>query len=582
MIKRRRSAQAVRGSQSSVRSAGVAAAACVVLLGWLYTAPAHAASNQQDKQSVEVLRDTVINLLQALVQQGVITRQQAEDMVKHAQAKANADLAAEQASQAREKKEEQGAVKVPYVPQIIQQKIAKQVAAQVQPAVTSDVLKEAKKEGWGVPGALPDWIRKVRVAGDITLRGQDDLYGKGNDAGCPAGTPYGNCTILDFNAINAAGGIQQAGVNAFLNINQDRERFRARARLGVDVDLSDSFDAEIRLATGSLTVPSSETQTLGSDFGRYTAGFDRIYIRWQGKTSKGFPYLSAIGGKFADPFFAPTELVYAEILDFDGAALTGRLGFGDGSPEQSRVFLTLGGFPIQEIELVNRNDKWMVGGQLGTTLRFGGDGDDADAQHFTLAAAYYDFIHTQGIPNSFDSTLNDYTIPLYVTHGNTMCDISNSSDPTAALFALCSDYRIADISAGYTLPVGRYSFSMDAEAARNIGFKRTGIANIFGYDVEPRVNGYVGDLAFGDPLVFQAWKWRATLGYRYVQRDAVLDALTDPDFHEGGTDAQGYFLRTDLGLADNVWTRLRYLSGREIDGPRYRVDVIQLDLNARF
>ena len=576
MIKKKTSARASRGSQGAVRLASAAAASCLVLLGSLYAGPVEAASDQQDKQSVEVLRDTVINLLQALVQQGVISRQQAENMVKRAQDKANADLAAEQASQAQERKEEQGAVKVPYVPQIIQQKIANQVAAQVQPAVTSDVLKEAKKEGWGVPGALPDWIRKVRVTGDITLRGQDDLYGKGNDEGCPAGTPFGNCTILDFNSINAAGGIQQAGVNAFLNINQDRERFRARGRLGVDVDLSDSFDAEIRLATGSLTVPSSETQTLGSEFGRYTAGFDRIWIRWQGKTSQGFPYLSAIGGKFADPFFAPTELVYAEILDFDGAALTGRLGFGDGSPEQSNVFLTLGGFPIQEIELVNRNDKWMVGGQLGTTLRFG------DGQHFTLAGAYYDFIHTRGIPNSYESTLNNYTVPLYVTHGNTMCGISNSSDQTVALFALCSQYRIADVAAGYVLPLGPYSFSLYAEGARNIGFNRNAIANIFGYDVEPRVNGYVGDLAFGDPTVFQARKWRAMIGYRYVQRDAVLDALTDPDFHEGGTDAQGYFLRTDLGLADNVWTRFRYLSGREIDGPRYRVDVIQLDLNARF
>ncbi len=576
MIKKKTSAPASRGSQSSVRLASVAAAGCVVLLGSLCARPVEAASGQQDKQSVEVLRDTVINLLQALVQQGVITRQQAEDMVKRAQDKANADLAAQQASQAQEEKEEQGAVKVPYVPQIIQQKIANQVAAQVQPAVTSDVLKEAKKEGWGVPGALPDWIRKVRVTGDITLRGQDDLYGRGNDAGCPAGTPYGNCTILDFNSINAAGGIQQAGVNAFLNINQDRERFRARARLGVDVALSDSFDAEIRLATGSLTVPSSETQTLGSEFGRYTAGFDRINIRWLGKTSSGFPYLTAIGGKFADPFFAPTELVYAEILDFDGVALTGRLGFGDGSAGQSHAFLTLGGFPIQEIELVSRSDKWMVGGQVGTFLRFGDD------QHLTVAAGYYDFVHMNGIPNSYDSTLSNYTIPLYVTHGNTMCDISNSTDQTVALFALCAQYHIADISAGYVLPLGRYSFSMDAEGARNIGFKRSEIANIFGYDVQPRVNGYVGDLAFGDPTVFQAWKWRATVGYRYVQRDAVLDALTDPDFHEGGTDAQGYFLRTDLGLADNVWTRFRYLSGREIDGPRYRVDVIQLDLNARF
>src|SRR5487761_133198 len=209
MIKKKTSARASRGSQGAVRLASAAAASCLVLLGSLYAGPVEAASDQQDKQSVEVLRDTVINLLQALVQQGVISRQQAENMVKRAQDKANADLAAEQASQAQERKEEQGAVKVPYVPQIIQQKIANQVAAQVQPAVTSDVLKEAKKEGWGVPGALPDWIRKVRVTGDITLRGQDDLYGKGNDEGCPAGTPFGNCTILDFNSINAAGGIQQ-------------------------------------------------------------------------------------------------------------------------------------------------------------------------------------------------------------------------------------------------------------------------------------------------------------------------------------------------------------------------------------
>ncbi len=561
-----------RRASGSVR---LTATTCVMLIGALGAVPAEAAS---DQQSVEVLRDTVINLLQALVQQGVITRQQAQDMVKRAQDKANADLAAAHAKEEQQKKEEQGAIKVPYVPQIIQQRIAHDVAAQVKPAVTSDVIREAKKEGWGVPGALPDWMRKVRVTGDLTLRFQDDLYGQGNDAGCPPGTPYGNCTVLDFNAINAAGGITQAGVNAFLNINQDRERFRARARLGVDVDLTKSIDAEIRLATGPLNVPTSETQTLGSDFGRYTAGFDRIYLRYRGRTAAGFPYLTAIGGKFQNPFYSPTELVYGYDLDFDGAAVTGKLGFGDGGAEPSHVWMTVGGFLLQEIPLVSKNDKWLVGGQIGTALRFD------DGQQLTLAGAYYDFVHVQGIPNDYGSTLNNYTIPLYLTHGNDMCNIANPADQTQAqyLFALCSQFRIADISAGYVLPIGRYTLSLDAEAARNLGFHETDIANLFGYSIAPRTKGYVGDLAFGDPTVFEAWRWRGLLGYRYVQRDAVLDALTDPDFHEGGTDAQGYFLRADLGLADNVWTRFRYLSGREIDGPRYRVDVIQLDLNARF
>ena len=564
------------------------AAACAALLGLIGTVPAWAASDQQ-QQSVQVLQDTVINLLQALVQRGVITQQQAEQMVKQAQDKANADLAATRAKERaqREQEEKEGAIAVPYVPQIVQQKIARQVAAQVQPAVTSDVLKQAKKEGWGVPGAMPDWIRKVRIAGDMTLRGQDNLYGSGNSDGCPAGTPYGNCTILDFNAINAAGGITQAGVNAFLNINQDQELFRARARFGVEMDFTDSIDGGIRLATGSLNVPISQTQTLGNEFGRYTVGLDRLYLRWQGRTGSGFPYLMVIGGKFPNPFFSPTKLVYdSDDLEFDGGALTGRLGLGFGGKgaDQSSLWLTLGGFPIQEVALVAQNDKWMVGGQIGTTLRFG------DGPHFTLAGAYYDFVHVQGIPNSYDSTLDNYSVPLFVTHGNTMCPISNlPTGSTQELFGLCAQYQIADISAGYVQPIGRYALTVNAEADRNVGYSTRDIERLFGQVLAgdysyfaPRTKGYVADLGFGDPTVFQAWNWRGQVGYRYVQRDAVLDALTDPDFHGGGTDTQGFYLNGSLGLAEDVWGQLRYFSGRAIDGPRYDEDVIQLDLNARF
>lgn len=561
-------------------SSSVATAACILLLGAAAPGAAHAAA---DRQSVEVLQDTVVNLLQALVAKGVITKEQADAMVKQAQEKAQADLAAQRTSQqAEQKKEEQeGAIAVPYVPEIVQQKISKEVAKEVRPQVTDDVVQEAKKEGWGVPAALPSWLDHVRVAGDLTIRGEDDLYGHDNSIGCPAGIPYGNCTIYNFDAINAAGGISKAGVNAFLNVNQDRERFRARARLGAEVALSDSFTAGVRIATGSLQNPVSETQDLGNEFGRYTVGFDRIYLRYDGRTAKKFSFLTAIGGKFADPFFAPTELVYGHDVDFDGAAVTGRLGFGDGSADQSYAWLTGGGFPVQEVPLVSKSDKWLVAGQAGVSLRFG------DEQRLTLAGAYYDFIHMQGIPNALDSTLTNYSAPLYMGYGNSVSLISNSSDPTVQLFGLASNFRIADVSGQYVLPIGRYGFLVDAEAARNLGFKRTEILNLEGEDIAPRINGYVGDLAFGDAEYrpdwrWRAWQWQMMLGYRYVQRDAVLAALTDSDFHEGGTNAAGYFLRADFGLADNVWTRFRYLSGKEIDGPNYRVDVLQLDLNAQF
>jgi hypothetical protein len=95
-------------------------------------------------------------------------------------------------------------------------------------------------------------------------------------------------------------------------------------------------------------------------------------------------------------------------------------------------------------------------------------------------------------------------------------------------------------------------------------------------------NGYVGEVSFGDPQVNRGGLWRARLGYRYVKRDAVVDAWTDTDFHGGGTNASGYYLATEVGLARDTWLRLRYLSANEIDGPRFGYDMVQLDLNARY
>jgi Putative porin len=71
-------------------------------------------------------------------------------------------------------------------------------------------------------------------------------------------------------------------------------------------------------------------------------------------------------------------------------------------------------------------------------------------------------------------------------------------------------------------------------------------------------------------------------GYKYLESDAVIDAFTDPDFGLGGTNLKGYIPGGSLGLADNVWATVRWMSANNIGGAPYAVDVIQLDLNARF
>src|ERR1700727_562672 len=135
----------------------------------LALAPVVASRAADERQSLEELRNTVINLLQALVDQGVISKEKAEQMVKSAQDKAAASAAANAAAS----KADEGAVRVPYVPQIVKDEIAKQVAEQVTPQVVAGVVQDAKTEKWGVPGALADWLTRTRVSGRITLREED-------------------------------------------------------------------------------------------------------------------------------------------------------------------------------------------------------------------------------------------------------------------------------------------------------------------------------------------------------------------------------------------------------------------------
>ena len=62
----------------------------------------------------------------------------------------------------------------------------------------------------------------------------------------------------------------------------------------------------------------------------------------------------------------------------------------------------------------------------------------------------------------------------------------------------------------------------------------------------------------------------------------MVDGYTDSDFHLGGTDAKGFIIGGNLGVAKNAWVRARYISANEINGAPYSVDLLQIDLNARF
>ena len=61
-----------------------------------------------------------------------------------------------------------------------------------------------------------------------------------------------------------------------------------------------------------------------------------------------------------------------------------------------------------------------------------------------------------------------------------------------------------------------------------------------------------------------------------------LSTRADSDLHEGGTNAKGYVVGASLGIAHNVDLTAKWLSASEVTSLPYTVDVVQVDLNARF
>lgn len=544
----------------------------------LATASAGALAQSNDEaRALEEVRNTVINLLEALVQKGVMTKEQADAMVAAAQNKATADAQA----RAEQNAVESGAVRVTYVPEIVKQQIRDEVRAELTADVTKDVVAQAKSQQWGVPGALPSWIGDVKLYGDVRSRGEGALYADDNLIPGVAAA-----VIPDYQAINDAGGITRAGDTAILNATEDRYRFVGRVRAGIEAKIGDSFKLDFRLATGNLRSPVSTNQTMGDYGNRWTLGVDRAAVLWNPVNTSNTQEFDLRVGRFGNPFVTVNELVWDNDLAFEGIAATYALDiFGRQSARMERsLFATVGAFPLQEVEL-SSEDKWLFGGQLGTRIPFGQE------SALRVAAAYYEYQNITGVRNTPESNVFDYTAPDFLQKGNTLFDIRNSADPSQNLFALAGEYRLVNANLSLDLGFGSTHVVIGADYVKNIGWDNDEVTRRTGVLRNERTEGYEAGVTVGHPVLNSAWDWRVYAFYKYLQRDAVLDAFTDSDFHLGGTDAKGFQVGFDLGLARGVWMRLRYLSADDIednDGVLTPVDlplgidVLQLDLNGQF
>ncbi len=261
----------------------------MLLAGAAGTAPALA----DEADDVRSLRDTTIALLKLLVQQGVLTQDKADELIRKAEEAGHKSSAPAVAANPSPQPDtappgQPPVIRVPYVPETVKEEIRDQVK--------DDVLAQAKQERWGDPGALPDWLKHITLEGDVRVRFQ--------------GARFPNSDIPNASPEELA--IPQFGAWPEANTTEPDNILRLRARFGLQATLGDTVTAEVRLATGGVGTganPATENQTLGNYNSHESVGLDRALVAYH-PTS----WFSITGGRLGKPFFAPTTLVWANDL----------------------------------------------------------------------------------------------------------------------------------------------------------------------------------------------------------------------------------------------------------------------------
>jgi hypothetical protein len=570
--------------------------------------------------------NATVNLINLMVKRNLISRDDADGLIRQAQqeadnARATQATTAATAERALTIQQTQPApapapqanaggddeMRISYVPDIVKKQIADQV--------TQNVMEQNRDEHLAdtiAASRVPEWVQRLHLTGDIRLRYEGDFF--------PSGNAVGN--FVNFNAINSGSPLNAANPTAIpqYNVNQDRNRFRLRLRIGAGIDLGSNFTAGVRVATGSDDNPTTENQTLGGvssgqggDFAKYQVWLDRAFLRYEygGTPEEDF---SATVGRFDNPWYG-TTMMWANDLAFDGIVLKGSYEVAQGVTP----FLTVGAFPVFNTDFnfssnnavkFDSEDKYLFAVQGGTKWQISKD------VKFTGAAAVYDFEDIEGkVSDPIDSQdsagdvagSTDDSRPSFAQNGNTYIALRNYTGAAAAgpfqqqYYGLASQFRVVSVYAQLDYSHwDPFHLSITGEFIDNVAFDRNSIVNggpasasgPQNNDLTPGEassfdGGNIGWMIHADAghvALENLWDWNVRLSYRYVQTDATVDAFTDSDFGAPlyGTNLKGYTVEGNLALSKRVWLGLRYMSADNVSGPTFHSDLVQFDINAKF
>ncbi|MGV3661867.1 MAG: putative porin [Prosthecobacter sp.] len=558
-------------------------------------------------------QNVTLNLINRLVQKGVLTHGEAADLIQgaeedaafaKAQAQALADTQAAVMAQTAMPPVEPDSeeVRVTYIPE--------SVKAEIRDQLRAEVFTQAKAQKWAAPNSAVEWTQRLKIFGDVRMRHDVFMFPAGNN---------NSGVFPNFHVINSGAPFDVSG-NVFspqLNVDQDRERNRLRMRLGFDVDLEDGFTTGIRLATGGNSAPVSTNQTLGStssgnsgsggNFSKYELWLDRAFIKYEASLLE-YANLTVLLGRFDNPFVTNSQIMWDEDVGLDGIAFK----INSPWPAGLKTFLTAGAFPVftsyfnfpdNSPSKYESYNKYLLAAQFGVEFKIT---DDIEAK---TSIAYYDWKNIEGqlsdpfVPlNASDAGNTDNSRPSFAQKGNTYRPIRNITPTALNGFGTTNQFQYFGLASKFRQLywTGRVDFnhfepvqiSLLGEYIKNTAFDK---ADINSTAVNNRTGGGAGAFDGGDTAWYMGVNvgkaisafdkrgdWALAIGYRHVESDAVVDAFTDSVFGFGGTNMEGYTLNAAMALSKRTWMRMAYMSATQIAGPQFKTDTFLIDFGAKF
>ncbi len=496
------------------------------------------------KEAESPSQNVTINLISLMVKRGLITKDDAEGLIRQAEQEAaaartqTAATASNEPSPAVPANPEDDDVRVNYVPDVVKNEIREDVKA--------DVLKQARKEHWARDDSIPDWVHRFHVTGDIRVRVEGDYFPAGNDD---------TGAFTNFNSINTGSPFDTSAISnprfpPEYNVDQDRYRPRIRARIGAGIDLNDNFTAGMRVGTGQDNTPTTQNQTLGlanngqgGDFSKYAVWLDRAFIRYEISHPNQEDVTISLG-RFDNPFMSST-MIWASEIGFDGIAAKGSYQAAPGV----KPFLTAGFFPVFNTDFnfasnqpakFSSEDKWLTAAQAGVGL--------ADRQGLHR--------HRRGrpllLPERRREALRSVHAALHRRpgrhrrhaallrpDGNTYREIRDIAPTAANNFGTIDQFQYYGLATGFhdVAITGQLDYSrfdpfhlqLAGEFVENLAFDRGDIDTVA---VNNRGGGGAGtfaggnkgynvSLTMGQPVLQKLWDWNLSLTYRYVESDAT-------------------------------------------------------------